>query len=188
MRILLMTSAEKGHLNPMVGVAQWLMRDGHHLGWLALPEPADQLDALGLEVVTVPGPPAAPPLVTGGEALARLVLDAAALRAWIRMLLLEAVPAQVEAVRTALRGFRPDAIALDGMLYQGVIAAHLKGVPHAGISSALTLLEAPGLDFELIRTVRALAPERAALFARYGLNPQFRTCECLSPRLNVLEA
>jgi UDP:flavonoid glycosyltransferase YjiC (YdhE family) len=151
MRVLLMTSAEKGHLNPMVGVAQWLMRDGHDVGWLVIPEPTPQLEALGVEIVTLPGRTEAPPLVTGGEALARLVLDADALRKWIRTLLLEAVPGQVDGVRAAIRGFRPDVIGLDGMLYQGVIAAHGEGVPYAGVSSALTLLEPPGLDFELIR-------------------------------------
>jgi MGT family glycosyltransferase len=188
MRVLLMTSAEKGHLNPMVGVAQWLVQDGHHVGWLVIPEPAPHLDTLGVEIVTLPGRTEAPPLVTGGEALARLVLDPEALRGWIRVLLLEAVPGQVDGVRAAIRGFRPDVIALDGMLYQGVIAAHAEGVPYAGVSSALTLLEPAELDFELIRTIRSLATERAALFARYGLAPQFRTCECLSPLLNVIFA
>ena len=188
MRVMLMTSAEKGHLNPMVGVAQWLMDDGHDVGWLVIPEPAAQLETLGVEVVTLEGPPEAPPLVTGGEALARLVLDAEALRGWIRMLLLEAVPGQVDGVRAAIRGFRPDVMALDGMLYQGVIAAQAEGIPYAGVSSALTLLEPPELDFELIRTIRSLAAGRVELFARYGLAPQFRTCECLSPHLNVIFA
>ena len=43
MRVLLATSAEKGHLNPMVGMAQWLMRDAHRVGWLTLPEPAEHI-------------------------------------------------------------------------------------------------------------------------------------------------
>ncbi|SRR6266571_3986919 len=188
MRVLLISSCEKGHLNPMVGVAQHLMRAGHYVGWLTIPEPAEQLASLGVEVVTLRDVPAAPRLVTGGEALARLVLDAEALRSWIRTLLLDAVPGQVEPVRASIRVFRPDVVALDGMLYQGVIAAHLQGAPTVGVSSALTLLEPPELDFELIQAVRGLAPQRAALFARYGLDPRFRTCEWLSPLLNVIFA
>jgi MGT family glycosyltransferase len=183
-----MTTVEKGHLNPMVGVAHWLMRDGHHVGWLTIPEPAPGLAALGVEVVTLPHVEAPPSLVTGGKELARLVLDRERLRAWIRTLLLDAVPGQVEPVRSALRGFRPDVVALDGMLYQGAIAAHQEAVPYAGVSSALTLLAPQDLDIELLRTVRGLAVDRAALFARYGMAPEFRTCECLSPRLNVVFA
>jgi len=158
------------------------------VGWMAVPEPAPQLATLGVEIVAMSGAPEPPELVTGGEELARLVLDPAALRSWIRTLLVEAVPAQVEPVRRAIRAYRPDLVVLDGMLYQAVIAAHLESVPFAGVSSALTLLEPPELDIELFRTVRALAPERAALFARYGLRPVFRTCECLSPLLNVVFA
>jgi MGT family glycosyltransferase len=187
-RFLLMTSAEKGHLNPVAGVAQWLLREGHAVGWMTVPEPAAQLESLRVDVVAMEGAPEPPALVSGGEELARLVLDPPALRRWIRTLLVEAVPAQVEPVRRAIRAYRPDLVALDGMLYQAVIASHLEGVGYAGISSALTLLEPPELDIELLRTVRALAPERAALFARYGLEPDFRTCECLSPLLNVVFA
>lgn len=188
MRMLLMSSAEKGHINPLAGVAQHLKGDGHHVGWLTVPELSPQLMALGVESVTLSDHPPPPPLVTCGAELARLVLDPPALRGWIRRLLLDAVPSQIEPARQALRRFRPDVVALDGMIYQGVIAAQLEGIPYAGISSALTLLEPPELDFELIRTVRGLAAERRALFARYGLSAEFRTCECLSPRLNVIFA
>lgn len=183
-----MSSAEKGHLNPLVGVAQCLLAEGHHVGWLTLPEPAPQLEALAVERVRIPGHVEAPPLVTGGAELSRLVRDEAVLRRWIRTLLLDAVPAQVEPVRAALRAFRPDRIGLDGMLYAGVIAAELEGLPYVGISSALTLLEPRELDSALMRNVRALQDDRRALFRGYGLDPQFRTCEALSPRANAIFA
>jgi MGT family glycosyltransferase len=41
------------------------------------------------------------------------------------------------------------------------------------------------MDSELLRTVRALAPARQALFARYGLSPRFAGCDLLSPHLTV---
>jgi len=187
-RALFVTTAEKGHLNPAVGLARGLRRDGHEVGWLTIPEPAPQLEALDVVMVEMRGAPPPPPLVTGGEALARLVRDAAALRSWIRTLLIDAVPGQVEPLRRTLREFRPDVVALDGMLYQAVIACELEGVTWAGVSSALTLLEPPEVQSELIRTVRGLAPERAALFASHGLSRDFRTCECLSPALNLIFA
>jgi MGT family glycosyltransferase len=185
-RILLASSPEKGHTNPLSGLALALRAAGHHVGWLAVPEASPQLRRLGIEVLELGGQ--GPGLVTGGEALARLVRDREALRAWIRGLLLDAVPAQLGPARAALERFAPDVVATDGMLYAVVIAAEELGVPWAGISSALTLLEPPGLDFDLIRNVRALGADRAALFAAHGLHPAFRTCECLSPRLNVVFA
>ncbi len=187
-RVLIATSPEKGHLHPMIGVAQWLRRLGHTVGWLSLPEPAPQLAHLGVEVLHLPhSAPAAPPLETGGEALARLVRDEAALGRWIRGLLLDAVPALIAPVREGVRAFRPDVMALDGMQYAAVLAAHLEQIPWAGVSSALTLLE-PEIELALLRNVRALAADREALFASYGFAARFRTCECLSPRLNTIFA
>ena len=187
-RVLIVTSPEKGHLNPLVGVAQWLRRMGHSVGWLCLPEPSPQLERLDVEVLRLPATaPAAPELETHGEALVRLVRDESAMGRWIRGLLLDAVPALVEPVREVVRRFRPDVMAVDGMQYAAVLAAHAEQVPWAGISSALTLLE-PELDIALLRNVRALAADREALFSRHGLKASFRTCECLSPRLNTIFA
>ncbi|QAT88886.1 glycosyl transferase family protein [Corallococcus coralloides] len=187
-RVLIATSPEKGHLNPMVGVAQWLRRLGHTVGWLCIPEPAPQLEALGVEVLRLPHVEAAPPgIETGGEALAKLVLDDVALGKWIRGLLLDSVPTMLEPVREVVRAFRPDVMALDGMQYAAVLAAHAEGLPWAGVSSALTLLE-PRPEIPLLRNVRALKDDRQALFHRHGFDARFRTCECLSPRLNVIFA
>ena len=188
MRVLLASSPEKGHVNPLLAVAQHLVRAGHHVGWLTLPEPSHELAAHGIEVLRLPGHVPAPAHVTGGEELARLVRDEATLRRWIRSLLIEAVPAQVAPVRQVLRAFRPDRLALDGMQYGAVIAAHLEGLPWVGVSSALTLLEPSGLDLALLRNVRALADDRRSLFASHGLAPEFRTCEALSPELNLIFA
>ncbi|NTX37606.1 glycosyltransferase family 1 protein [Myxococcus sp. CA033] len=187
-RILIATSPEKGHINPMMGVAQWLRRLGHTVGWLCIPEPASQLAKLGVEVLHLPHSARdAPTIETGGEALARLVRDEVALGKWIRGLLLDAVPALIEPVREVVRRFRPDVMALDGMQYAAVLAAHQERIPWAGVSSALSLLE-PMEDYGLRRNVRALAKERAELFARHGFVASFRNCEALSPHLNILFA
>ncbi|MCE9668801.1 glycosyltransferase [Myxococcus stipitatus] len=187
-RVLIATSPEKGHINPMAGVAQWLRRLGHTVGWLCLPEPAPRLERLGVEVLRLPHIASEPPPIeTGGEALARLVRDEQALGKWIRGLLLDAVPSLLEPVRQVVRDFRPDVMALDGMQYAAVLAAHLEHIPWAGVSSALSLLEPPE-DYGLRRNVRLLAADRRALFASHGFDARFRNCECLSPRLNTLFA
>ena len=178
-RFLVMSTAEKGHLNPLVGVAQWLERLGHELVWLCIPAPAEQLSLLGFQAIGLDGD--APPHVTSGPELARLVRSGDGLRRWIRSLLLDAVPSQIEPVRAVLRDVRPAALALDPMLYQGVIAAHLEGIPWLGVSSSLNPVTPRDLDCELVRTNGWLADDRARLFAEHGLAPSFRVCDCLSP-------
>lgn len=185
-RVLFMSTGEKGHLNPMIGVAQWARRLGHEVAWLCIPEPVPQLAAVGIEALPFHGPPP-PPHVTGGEELARLVRSPGPLRLWIKSLLLDAVPGQVEPVRAAMRAWRPTVLATDPMLYQGVIAAHLQGVPWVGISSSLNPVTPATLDTALIRTAAWLADERDALFARYGIEGlDFRVCDCLSPTLTTV--
>jgi UDP:flavonoid glycosyltransferase YjiC (YdhE family) len=183
MRALFMSTAERGHLHPMLGVLQWLRRDGHDVAWLCIPEPTPVLT--GIEQLRLEGAPPPPPLVTHGEALARLVRDPLVLRDWIKTLLLDAVPGQVDPVRAALARWRPDVLCTDPMLYQGVIAAHLEGVPWVGISSSLNpaIPEPPpaDLDCALLETVRVLSPQRRALFAGYGLELEFRVCDAISP-------
>lgn len=189
-RVLMISLPEKGHFNPLVGVAQWLRRADHHVGWLCIPEPSPQLAKLDVETVRLSGlrAPEGEARVTNGEALAKLVRDRPAMRKWLRMMLLEGVDELVEPLRQALRAFRPQAIALDGMIYPAVIAAELERVPYAGVSSALTLLEPTDFANRHLENVRTFAADRDALFARYGLKQSFRTCEALSPRLNTIFA
>ncbi len=185
-RVMIVTSPEKGHLNPVSGVAQWLRRMGHTVGWLCIPEPSPQLERLGVEVLHLPHPESpAPGIETGGEALAKLVLDDVALGKWIRGLLLGGLPSMIEPVIEVMRRFRPDVMALDGMQYPAVLAAHETQTPWVGVSSALSLLEPP-VDYALRRNTQALAADRQAIFKRHGFDARFRNCECLSPRLNII--
>jgi MGT family glycosyltransferase len=185
-RLLLVSTAEKGHLNPLVGVAQHLVRAGHHVGWLCMPMAVPGLSSLGVEPLSLPEGTPSPSLVKGGIGLANLVRDPSALRGWIQTLLLDAVPAQIEPLRSVLRSFRPDAVGTDPMLYQAIIAAHLERIPYACISSSLNPVTPDDWDCELVRTVRSLSSARRALFASYGLDPIFRVCDALSPELNTV--
>ncbi len=187
-RFLFFTSTEKGHLNPIIGVAQRLLRRGHRVGWITVPHPLNELARFGIEVVD-PGFAPPPELVTGGEALSRLVRDPAQLRTWLRGLVIEAVPFQIQPLREAIRRFAPDAISTDGMLYQAVLAAHAEGVPYLGISTALTLLQPQEIDIDLFRNIQTFAEERTRLFSKNGIpDARFRTCEFLSPHGNVVFA
>lgn len=184
-RVLLMSTMEKGHTNPVVPVAQCLLRAGHTVGWLCIPQPGPQVRALGVEVLPF-DPPPPPDHITGGQALAELVRDEARLHHWIKTLLLDAVPDQIEPVRRAMAAWRPDVVAPDPMLYQGVIAAHLLGLPVACISSSLNPVTPDGMDCPLTRTIAALGPQRDALFARYGVPGRFAVCDWLAPRVNIV--
>lgn len=185
-RVLIASSAEKGHVNPLIGVAQQLKEMHHEVGWLCLPKASDQIKSLKVDQVKAELP--AHEHVTGGEALSALVRNPAALRKWIGNLLIDAVPGQVDALRHAISHYNPTIIATDPMLYGVIIAAELEHKPWVGVSNSLNPLAPAAFDCELTRTLADLNASRFKLFALHGLSPSFRVSDCLSPLLNVVFA
>lgn len=182
-RVLFVTLPEKGHVNPMIGPAQALADLGVDVGVYAPADISAQLDAAGLRFVGPRG--IAPHAGNRGAELSERVRDRAWLRRWIAALLVDAAEAEIEPLRELLRRERPDAVALDPMVYAAAIACELEGIPWAAVSSSLNPALPADLDSELLRTVAALAPARDALFARHGVRAAFRGCDVLSPHLTI---
>ncbi len=181
-RVLFFVIPEKGHLNPYIGPAQALQRLGAEVVFHAPADISEQLAAAGIHRFVgsrapLPG--------DRGAAFAGQVRDAAWLRQWIKALLVDAVADAIEPLRAVIRDVRPDVVAIDPMIYAAAIACELEGVPWAAVSNSLNPALPASLDSELLRTVAWLAPERAELFARHGMSPQFRGCDVLSPHLTI---
>jgi MGT family glycosyltransferase len=186
-RILLMSTKERGHLNPLLGVAQWLVRRGHAVGWLCLPRAPSFLGRMGIEPISLEGAVREPDgFVTGGKELAELVRQPDRLRVWIEQLLLDSVRDAIEPVRREFRRWKPGALVADPMIYAGILAAHLEKIPYACVSSSLNPVTPDEVDCPHARNMRALDPRRKSLFAEFGLRPEFRVADCLSPRLNTV--
>jgi MGT family glycosyltransferase len=189
-RILFISTPTRGHVNPMVGVAQWLMQAGHKVGWLCMPSGPDavaaQLAASGIEAMGLPG--VAPYRHGGGEELARIVRDPVAYEQRVRYQCVDNVDPFIEPTRQRIREFRANAIVLDGQIYAGVIASHLEAVPFASLCTTLLLAEPPSFVSDFGKIMARLSDDRAALFARHGIAAEFASVEYLSPWLNVMFA
>ena len=183
-RVLFCVIPEKGHLNPYIGPAQALQALGAEVTFHAAADISAQLRAAGIERFVCPRTPA-PGDTHRGAAFAERVRDAAWLRQWIRTLLVDAAEDAIEPLRAVIREIRPDIVAIDPMVYAAAIACDLEGVPWAAVSNSLNPVLPDELDSELLRTVRWLAPDRDALFARHGMTARFRGCDLLSPHLTI---
>jgi MGT family glycosyltransferase len=212
-RLLFVTIPEKGHVNPLVGVAQHLVRAGHEVSFFARTDISKQLAAAGVPArchtpgpapgsgsgpaapgsgsgPAAPGPgpgPAAPEgFVTRGEEFARKVRDAPWLRRWIATLLVDTVPPQMEPLRRVVREVRPDVMVADPMVYAAVLVAETESIPWAGVSSSLNPVTPDSWTCELTETARALSGARDELFARAGVRGRFKVCDAISPWLNTV--
>src|SRR5262249_41517420 len=182
-------SASKGHLNPLIGVAQHARSQGHEVGWMSLPramgaDDSAQVRAAGAAVL--PTPALADAVIPSGQELSRLALDPGRVWEAYQSFLLAPAPGLLDAVCQAVRPFAPDALAVDCMAYTGVIAAHRLGIPYLGVCAGLKILKAGAFQPAYMNDLSQLLPLRQALFARHGLAPGFRLLECLSPFGNVV--
>lgn len=185
-RVLFVVLAEKGHVHPFIGPAQALARRGHEVGFYSPCDLREPLARAGFEKdrVFVGSTQAPPPDANRGRAFAELVADPVRLRAWIRAMLVDTVPLEVERLGRVVEIFRPDVMVADPMAYAAPIVAAKKGVPWAGVSTSLNPVVPDGWTSELVSTTSALP--RAELFAAYGLHaPRFRVSDCLSPFVTV---
>ena len=185
MRALFVVLSELGHVHPFIGPAQALARRGHAVGFYAPCDLRGPLGRAGFSDVFVGSPEAAPPPDGNrGRAFAALVRDPTRLRAWIRAMLVDTVPLEVQRLTAVVDAFRPDVIVADPMAYAAPIVAARRGLPWAGVSTSLNPVVPDGWTSELIATTSALP--RAALFAEYGVSgARFRVSDCLSADLNV---
>lgn len=184
--VLLMSTAEKGHLNPLIGVAKWLMRRDHRVGWCCVPEAPPYLADMGVEPVPVDLPEPDEEFVTDGAELAKLVRDPDRLYHWLHTLLVERVDEQVEPTWSAVADWGPDAVVADSMRYPGIIAAHLEELPWAGVSTTLNLVAPGHLDGVYQEHLRRMSADRREVFEQYGLSPSFKLTGCISPFLNTV--
>src|SRR5262249_11840707 len=109
-------SASKGHLNPLIGVAQHVRRQGHAVGWMSLPralgaDDSAQVRAAGAAIV--PTPAGAEAAIPSAQELSRLALNPERVWEAYRSFLLAPVPSLLDAVCLAMQRFAPDVLAID---------------------------------------------------------------------------
>ncbi len=181
----------RGDINPYLLVTRALVRAGHEVDWMSVPEGlgefAPLVEAAGAHVCASPATPAAP--LPRGDALAALIADQAAYARAIRIPL-AAASAQVERVRELLRTRAIDVVATDrGVEFAPLlIAAELERVPHAFVCAGLHLLVA-GAHEQATEPARAAAVRRwidlRALFKHHGLVVPMWGNQIVSPTLNT---
>src|SRR4051794_4433672 len=102
-------AASKGHLNPLIGIAQHVHRQGYEVGWMSLPCGMGAADSAQVHAASVaailPTPVRAGAVIPSGEELSRLALDPRRVWEAYRSFLLAPVPHLLDEVSAAIRRF-----------------------------------------------------------------------------------
>lgn len=186
MKILFVVIPEKGHINPMIGVAQYLRDRGHTVGFYAGANIQPQLDKAGLGQQLGPRVNRPPASASRGAEFAAHIQDVAWLRHWIEDLLLSQSMEALPDLEKTITDFAADVVVTDPMVYPAAIAAHEGGVPWIAISNSLNPVITDDIESELLSTVAGLSERRTRLFAEHGMpDAQFSGCDLLSPLLTI---
>lgn len=176
---------EKGHINPYIGLAQYLQQEGVEIGFYSSHDISTQLEAASLPRQLGKPQPAADRSANRGEAFAKNVADPKWLRAWIEELLIDRAEEALAELGLVIEQFKPTLIVSDPMLYASAIAAKQAQLPWVAVSNSLNPVLNKEIHSELLATLAALDPKRKALFARHAIEVEFCGSDLLSPLLTI---
>lgn len=188
-KILFVTIPEKGHINPMIGVAQHLEQIGFELAFFSMQDISAHLKKAEL-CSSVYSAPSSDNIdknfITHGRDFVEKLADKNWMRQWIKTLLIDAVPAQMRHIYQIVDDFKPSLIVTDPMIYASALVADSLGIPWAGLSSSLNPITPNQWRCELTDTLDAFSRQRLKLFMHANLAPKFKVSDLISPWLNIV--
>lgn len=191
-KILIATVPEKGHVNPLIGTAQELVKLGAEVAFFAQRDITPQLNAAKLFCKCyTPGkntPEFVLPdeFITSGELFAQKVKDKMWLRRWIKTLLIDCAEGQKAGIEAAVKDFEPDIMVCDPLSYAAAIVAEERNLVWAGVSNSLNPVIPDDWDCDLLETLRVYDSDRKRLFAKSKHDIRFKSSDVISPYLNIV--
>lgn len=183
-RILVITSSESGRARPLVGVAQWLRRSRHTVGWLGPSHAPPELRRAGVEPFVLPPEALEPASDPAARAEARK--DEQRAFQLERDRLFSQFAERVKVTRRLIREQRADAVLIDDTQYASALAAHLEHVRFIVATASLGPLHQA--DDPLTRLAAAIVEERRTAFEASAFQPELRGTSLLSPLLTLIFA
>ncbi len=190
-KILFVVIPERGHINPLIGVAKCLFDMNMNIAFFAQVDISDQLKKVGINFKCYTPKEdfnISDDLSVHGANFAKKIKDKKWLQRWIKTLLIDNVPFLVDALEEVLNSFKPDIIVSDPMVYASAIVAEKKKIPWIGISNSLNPLTPKEWNSDLVETLNKYQTERLALFSPIQQNVRFCIADLISPWLNIVFA
>lgn len=185
-KILLVTIPERGHINPMLSLAQHLQDRGYTFCFYAASDLSTIWSEAGLNGNVYHGGVSLPwDFITKGEEFNKRLQDERWMRHWIKTLLLDVVEDQIKVIEDIIKVEEPAFILSDPMVYAAVISAGRHAIPWVGVSSSLNPFTPSDWYCPLVEMLANLNDTRKAIFNDLPYEAVFRVSDVLSPWLNL---
>jgi beta-glucosidase len=182
-RVLFVAVPQRGHLHPLLAVAERLEVDGHDVAVFSHRDVTEVVRAAGLSGRVFAPAGVGPP----GPAGAIKANDVAWLTRWFQ-LGTQAVLAKgtLEAMSAAVDEFRPDVLAIDPLAFYAISVAERRQLPWAGVSATLACVAPEAWSCPMLEASERVASWRSTLFAEHGIHLPLACGEPLSPWLRIV--
>jgi MGT family glycosyltransferase len=180
--VLFTPLGEIGHVNPLVGTCQQLVRDGHHVAMHCRRSFAAQLARAGVDAAwfgEVAEGAYAPP-----QKLAARMREPRWLEHWYRRVLATTEP-EIAAVEASVREFRPDVLVVDPLNAAAAIVAEAARLPWAAVSTNFAALRPVGWSCPFLEVGARVTQVVVALAAARGVALRLDGTDVVSPWFNT---
>jgi MGT family glycosyltransferase len=181
MKALLLPLGEIGHVNPLIGLCQRLVTEGHTVAVHSSKHFSAQFARAGVEAQWSGEVPDAgsPP-----QEMAERMRDPRWLARWYGRALAMSRSA-VTSIAETVRSFQPDVMAVDPLNIAAAIVAERERVPWAGISTNFVALRPPAWGCQFVDVGASLLPPKIQpLLVEHGVTLRFDATDAISPWFN----
>ncbi len=182
-------AASMGDINPLTNVGQWLKQSGHEVDWLFFGSETGNVNhharvsafARSISYVTDFSDEEWTDIGDISSLFRDLVAFGKFFYKYIAL-----TPPMVERTRSILQTVQPDVVVCPGNNWVGRIAAHLEAIKFAAIGTGLRILEPPSYESPERTTFAPQMKWLKEIIKGYGVDPDFRSDELVSPWLNIV--
>ncbi len=183
-KILFTVFPRKGHINPALGPAQWLMTWGHQVTWLSRADISKYLSLYDLSF-----DPAFVSESFNRDRENKLFLECLnepeRIQSWIRDLLLKDLKVNVSGYKEYFKNTLPDVVVADPMYYAPIIACEQLKIPWVAMSNCLNMVLNEKVQSPFRTMMNEISCDREKAFSCFNSKLDFRLSDALSPYLNT---
>lgn len=176
---------EKGHINPYIGPAQALQELGHTVTIASIGDISNQIEKAGLKFDRALLSLKKTTQPMRGKDLVELISHKAAMKTWIKALLLDISQEDVNKYITWIKTEKPDILVIDPLAYAAVIAAEVTTTAWVSMSNSLNPILESSVKSDLLETLSEIEDQRSKLFKTFNVNVNFNGCDALSKYLTI---